>query len=514
MDAVETPYDTVLYPSHPLPQTHPDRLATIAGHYGVAPAPATRCRVLELGCGVGGNLAAMAYQHPGSEFVGIDLSGRSIAIGRQNVAELGLANVRLEHCGIDEITPDFGTFDYIVAHGVYSWVPAAVREKMWEIFARNLAPQGVAYVSYNALPGSRFRDAARDIMLYHVRAMSDPAEKIREGRAIVGLIAALVPQEEGYARVLAEQLDRLNGMSDEVVFHDDLDAGATAFLFHDVVAEAGRHGLQYLSEARFAQSHLGLMPGYVARLLDRFPPDAALEREQYLDFLACRSFRQTLLCHAAVALDRTVGPDCVRLHYLAGHLVPEEGVADPAGAGAARYRTTRGVALVADRPLVKAAALVLGERWPEAVAFGDLVAAAAARLPGGAAPSEAEVDALAAALFRAYAAEQVDMHLYPPRLTKAVTERPEASLIARQLSESGSVIVNLRHARVTIEDDVARRFLRLLDGTRDRAALMTDLADALAASPSAGAAAPTITAEGVERNLALLASLGLLVAPA
>jgi SAM-dependent methyltransferase len=511
-DVNETPYDEVIYPGNPLPQTHPDRLATLATLYGMQPAPATHCRFLELGCGVGGNLAAIAYQHPDSEFVGIDLSARTIAIGQRNIAELGLKNVTLKHLSITDVAPDFGTFDYIVAHGVYSWVPDFVRERMWAIYKANLAPQGVGYLSYNAYPGSHFRNAARDMMLYHVRGMTDPRQKIREGRAVVRLMTELIPKDQTYNKILSEQLERLDRMSDEVVFHDDLDAGATPFLFYKFLEAANAHGLQYLSEANFSQSHLGVMPDYVTRLLRQFPITAVEEREQYLDFFASRSFRQTLVCHDDIELRREIAPDCVRSHYLAGYIAPLEGADDPATPGVAKFRTARGT-LTTDDALSKAAMQEIGARWPQAVHFDALLPAAKARL--GEAQAAGREDALIATLFRAYAIEQIDMHLYPPRLTTTVGDRPEASLLARRLAETGPVITNLRHTRVTIDDEVARRFLCLLDGTRDHSALLADLRNEVSRMQTDAGNAnppPELTTEGVERNLQLLASLGLLVA--
>src|SRR5262249_13120699 len=164
-----TPYDIFSYRGHAYIDSHPARLASRAAFYGMTPAPVSRCRVLELGCGVGGNLIPMSVQYPDSEFIGIDLSSRSIEVGRGAAASLALKNITLHHASIMDVTEDYGQFDYIIAHGVYSWVPADVREKILSIFHNNLAPQGVAYVSYNAHPGSHLRDLVRDMMLFHVR---------------------------------------------------------------------------------------------------------------------------------------------------------------------------------------------------------------------------------------------------------------------------------------------------------------------------------------------------------
>jgi tRNA G46 methylase TrmB len=90
-----SPYDEVLYPSRSLPQTHPGRLATVAFLRGMQPAPIDRCRVLELGCGTAANLIPMAFHHPESEFVGLDLAECPIALGRGSVSDLGLRNITL-----------------------------------------------------------------------------------------------------------------------------------------------------------------------------------------------------------------------------------------------------------------------------------------------------------------------------------------------------------------------------------------------------------------------------------
>lgn len=515
-----TSYDEVIYPGNPLPQTHPDRLATVASLFGMHPAAATRCRLLELGCGIGGNLTAMAYQFPGSEFVGIDLSARSIEIGNANLAALGIRNATLRRFDIMQIDREFGSFDYIVAHGVYSWVPPAVRAKMLAVFKDNLAPNGVAYVSYNAYPGSHFRAVARDMMMYHVRATSDPQEKIAQSRTLLKVMSELVPDEDSYGHVLREQYERVMKMAGEVIYHDDLEEATTPFLLHQVVDEAARHGLQYLAEANFAQTHLGTMPDYIARLLKQIPVGAVVEREQYLDFFANRSFRQTLLCHDEVPLRSDVEPAVIQDYYLAGNIEPEDGALDPRAPGAARFKTPRTLAITAEHPLSKAALLQLGASWPRALSFAELLAGAYARL--GDAVAQVRADAakheseLVEVLFCAFATEQIEATLYPPRLTTTVGAKPEASLLARTLSEAGPLIVNMRWARVMMQDEFARRFLRLVDGTRDIdhlvEALQCELSAMSAATSASPDSLPQVTRAGVERNLQHLAQLGLLVA--
>jgi SAM-dependent methyltransferase len=216
----ETPYDVVMYPGRAYHEAHPDRLSTMAALYGMSPAPAARCRVLELGCGFGGNLIPMAYQYPDSEFLGIDLGREAIETGGRSVAALALSNIELRHADILEFTAEPASFDYIIAHGVYSWVPAAVRARVLAIFHDNLAPQGVAYVSYNAHPISHLRDIARGIMLFHVRDIADPQQRIAQARAILEFCASASASNSVHGAVLRDQLNRTVSEETNSLRHD------------------------------------------------------------------------------------------------------------------------------------------------------------------------------------------------------------------------------------------------------------------------------------------------------
>jgi SAM-dependent methyltransferase len=296
------PYDAVFYPGAAFEQTHPDRLATIATLRGMSPAPPSRCRMLELGCGVGANLLPMAYRWPDSEFVGIDLSAPTIAQGCKTVADVGLTNIVLRACDIMQVDESFGEFDYIIAQGVYSWVPNPVGEKILSIFRERLAPHGVAYVSFNAYPGSHIRDLGRDMMLFRVRGMREPTEKVEAARSLVRWLDETSDRQDLYRAVLRVVHDRVRGKADPVLYHDDRSAEASAFLFADVAEAASRERLQYLGEADFSFSTFGAPPAHARSLLERIPAEQVVAREQYLDFLTGRWFRESLFCHEDVAL--------------------------------------------------------------------------------------------------------------------------------------------------------------------------------------------------------------------
>src|SRR5215831_9257249 len=106
------------------------------------PAPLDRCRVLELGCGDGGNLIPMAYRLPGSEFVGLDRGERGIEAGRAMARAARVSNIDLRCLDILDTGSELGKFDYIIAHGVYSWVPELVQERLLAICRTHLNPQG------------------------------------------------------------------------------------------------------------------------------------------------------------------------------------------------------------------------------------------------------------------------------------------------------------------------------------------------------------------------------------
>ena len=132
-------YDEVRYSNFPYAQTHPDRLATVAILHGLEPPDPFRARVLEIGCGAGGNLMAMAAATPGIRAVGVDLAAVAIEDGRKVAAAVGLDNVDLQQGDVRALTDGhLGEFDYVVAHGVYGWVPADAREALLAIRCRSV----------------------------------------------------------------------------------------------------------------------------------------------------------------------------------------------------------------------------------------------------------------------------------------------------------------------------------------------------------------------------------------
>ena len=472
-----TLYDEIPYPGGVFPSTHPEHLATIASLYGMNPTPVDRCRVLELGCGFGANLVPMAYHYPQARFVGIDLSGSSIARGKQSIAALGLSNIELHHLDILDIDPDFGEFDYIISHGVYSWVPEIVRDKMLTIFKANLSPQGVCYVSYNAYPYSHARNFARDMVLFHTRGITDPRNKIAQARAILRFLSDATNAGTVHGAMLREQYTRVSKMADEFFFHDDLNETAQAFLLYQVVERAQLHGLQYLSDADFARSDLDRYPDGVRSVLQGFPSEELVARDQYQDFIDGFGFRRTLLCHENVVLCRTVPPDFFRRCYFLSASSLLEGQSNREDGGELQFGTRDKSIFGTSHRLVKAAYLLLGKAWPRALSFDELLTLTRLELHAEYGSHEQEDDAktLAEAMYNLARNDAISFSLYPRGRADSTTDKPLASLLARKQSETGTLVVNLLHQSVRLENPEACRILQLLDGTRDLDQLVAEL---------------------------------------
>jgi SAM-dependent methyltransferase len=475
-DTLRASYDELPYVSRPGYTTHPDCLATVATLFGMRPAHPDRCRVLELGCATGGNLIALAEALPGSHFVGIDLSPRHVEEGQAVVRALGLANAELKALSILDIDDGFGEFDYVLCHGVYSWVPQAVRDKILAVCRRHLAPQGVAYVSYNTYPGWHQRGLVREMLNFHVRRFPAPRERVAQARTFLDFLVAAVPERETtYGRMLKEEAQVLRPEADSYLFHEHLEEVNQPLYFYQFAEQAAAHGLQYLEDA-WDHAYLAHLASEVQAALRHWAADRIV-LEQYLDFVGNRTFRRTLLCHDGVRLSPEPLPGVVpalRATALARPVAPGPDVGSTA---AEEFRTDRGQSVSTNVPLVKAALRVLYEAWPVPVAFDALWAASAQRVGEAAAAAGPQV--LARALLELYLSNLVALHVYLPDLVLEPGERPLASPLARLQAATERRVTGRLHKLFELEG-LDRAVLRHLDGKHDRPALVEALADDVA----------------------------------
>ncbi len=482
-------YEEFEYPGYAYPATHPARLEAIAGLFGLRPGPAAQSRVLELGCGDGGNLLSLAQALPGARLVGIDAAASAIERGNRLARAAGLENVELICMDLEELPEggelgEAGSFDYILSHGVYSWIPPRVRVALLAGVRRYLAPMGVAYVSYNAYPGSYLRDMARDILGYHVRDVSDPQRKLAAARELMQTIVA-IEEPSPYAQVLREHMERMLRYSTALLFHDDLAEISTPFYFHEFIEHANHHSLAFLAEADLFESQMRDVPDSAGRLMASLPDDAVV-REQYLDFFKNRMFRQTLLCHVDAPVSRELDDGAIeRLWISSSARAQEDG----------SFATPEGFTVTTSEPLVIAAMQALADAWPGAVSFSTLLERAL-QAAGSEARPELVRARLRVVLLQAYLARMVMLQGCAPPVAGSPSEHPLASALARAQHAAGlPAVSSLLHANVRLEGELEPRLLPLLDGTR---------------SPSELAGALDAPREQVDESLSRLASVGLL----
>ncbi len=527
--ALYSSYDTVEYDSYPFQQAHPDRLATIGVLLGMNPADANGCRVLELGCSSGGNLIPMADQLPGASFVGVDASSKAIDKGLQTVAALGLRNIELRHANILHLDESLGKFDYIITHGVFSWVPTAVQDKMLWLLANLLNENGVGYISYNTYPGWHFRGMIRDVMVYHARFFDSPDTQVHESRALVDFLAKTVPvQENPYGLLLSNELKLLQEKPAYYLYHDFLEEHNSPAYFYQFANRARQAGLQYLGEADFSSMSASNFSPQVERALHEFcsvrnsnasslsdvraenaddlegkgradfqhtignerselrgakestqEEDQVVRMEQYMDFVRNRMFRQTLLCRKGVRLDRDMNPDRIYDLYVASNARPADKCDVHSREPTVFQRP--GSTLTTSEPLVKAAMLHLAEIWPRSVQFRDLVNSARRRLNPkplvlDAERVQRECETIARPLLRCYATTHVELSVRAPSVEIEPSSSPQATRLARHQAIASNQITNLWHQSVSVSD-LQRHLLQRLDGAHDREALVDFLVE-------------------------------------
>lgn len=516
-------YDDVPYAKRPFAQSHPDHLAVLATLFGMAPASIAKCRLLELGCASGGNIIPMASSLPDSRFLGIDLSARQVADAQATIKALRLTNVEIKQGDILKVTKRLGEFDYIVAHGVYSWIPDQVRDKLLRICHDNLSRNGVAYVSFNSYPGWHFRRMIREMMLYHTRQFADPSAQIAQARMFLEFLAQSAPEDSTYGLVLRDEQNLLRQNSDSYLFHDHLEDINDPVYFHEFIERAARHGLQYLAEADISSMMLGNFPQNVAETL-RTISNNAIRTEQYIDFLRNRSLRQTLLCRKENSLNRTPAPECVERLHIACAAKPASQSVDFNHGKPEVFRLPNGVTLTTANPLVKAAFEQLAEHWPQSMSFDALVTVARGRLSATTGADKgavgADVQILAAQVFEGCLNNFVVLRTREAPFVTSISDRPMVSPLARYQTLAGEPVTNQLHESGNV-DPFVRQILQLLDGRNDRRAIVDHLtklvmkgklgASDLGTTPPEGEALRQHLASALENYLGQFARLALLV---
>ncbi len=302
-DVQQTIYSELGYKSMPFPYTTPATLEAYAALVGIsAPNPKT-ARVLELGATYGGNIISQALFNPDATFVGIELSQEQVEKGNEVIANAGLTNVSLVQSDIASIGSEIGTFDYIIAHGVYSWVDDGVKDALLRLIDEHLAEDGIAYISYNTYPGWHTMDEVRQLMMFSNRdkAQFNHKEKVLHGKTIGSIVGSQILKYDNLKERNSKFLGALRSVmqKDEYyVGHDHLEPNNDPVYFYQFNDHLEAHNLAYLCDADLTLSMVRSFDADIADTLDKLALNDHVAQEQYLDFMLDTTFRKSIICKA------------------------------------------------------------------------------------------------------------------------------------------------------------------------------------------------------------------------
>jgi SAM-dependent methyltransferase len=452
-------YDDTPYVSSAFMRLQPGRMAAAARWFGLDAPDARSARVLEIGCASGGHLIPLAAATPQSHFVGVDLSSVQIEQGQTRIERLGLANIELSARSLSDIAAADGEFDFIVCHGVYSWIPEPVRADLIRVISERLSPDGVAVVSFNVLPGWRLFQLARDSLLLHARLQDDPARRAEQAQDLFARMARESVEGRTYGRFWREEALRMAAGGDAYIAHEIFEDSNSPVTYSDFCAALDQRGLAYLGESVVSANSEQTLAPAGADSIREFARGDDRAREQYIDIFSGRAFREALIVRAARA-------GAIRREPLVDRLADFHFVA-PLDLTVKPMEGEEGAWVVADadqgvvlRDVRVAQAMQrLVDRLPRSSRLEDILA-----------PEGNDPDALhgvADTLAQLVQFGQCAISTLPVVCADRLAERPRASRLAAVDALHGDATASLRHASVRL-NPLQRLFLPLLDGTRTR----------------------------------------------
>ena len=291
--------------------THPRHLAALALMTGHHPPPIEEARILELGCATGGNLTPIAMSLPKSECVGIDPFAAQIKTARQRAHQAQVDNVTYLPIGVSDLDQLEGKFDYIIAHGLFSWVSDEHREDTLKLCRALLSPKGIAYISYNTYPHWHLEQVTRSLLRWqheHLkRSLSELSSDqfIRESRGLLSAFTRYTDVKRGSPihNVYQDSDDRLKRLPDWYIVHEYLLENNRAFYFEEWIRMLSEYDLAYLGDAASnTELSISMIPQALLNELKRIHNDK-ISVHQGIDFLINRSLRRSIICHGSQRQD-------------------------------------------------------------------------------------------------------------------------------------------------------------------------------------------------------------------
>lgn len=304
----QTIYKELGYKSYPFPFTTPAYLEAYGTLVGLKPPTAKTARVLELGATYGGNIISQAAHNPEATFVGIELSQDQVEKGNKIIGDAKLDNVSLVQGDILNFDESMGTFDYIIAHGFYSWISDEMKDKLLDIISNHLADNGIAYVSYNTYPGWHTMEEVRQLMLFANRGHDESThkEKVLRGKTVGSLVGAQILNYDNLKQRNSKFLSALRSVmqkDDYYVGHDHLEPHNDPCYLYQFNDHLKANNLAYVGDADLTLSMVRTYDESIADKLEQLAPNSQADQEQYLDFMLDTTFRKSIICKASAAKD-------------------------------------------------------------------------------------------------------------------------------------------------------------------------------------------------------------------
>jgi SAM-dependent methyltransferase len=457
-------YDRVAYPGYVVEFLSPNRLRASALMHGWRTADPATASVLEIGCGDGLNVMSFAAVSPGGKAVGFDLSAEAIERGQALVEVAGLKNIDL-HVG-DALTypRDGEKFDYIICHGVLSWVPEPVRNAIVELIGARLAPGGLAYLGFDCLPGAAAKASMVPFLREWVGDIADPVEAMKMGARGI----AMLNRAQRETSRLQAQLD---------VLIKDFPSFDPAYFFHDWLAEyyAPIDLHQFIPLAAANKLRIAGSAGGYDLVLD----DLDDEAKGYLDSLGDDVGRKL------VALDVLFGGHIFHRDLLIRTDSPPERTGNGLAELSFAFTGKREEIEVEQGTAIKYTAgekAMVTTNTPTTIAVLDyLYNAGSAEIGYDELRKWTGVkdEDLQKILLTVCTLSLITPHSTPQPFVLNPGERPRAGLLARTMLTLGDRAVNLRGNEVLAEEVETQYMVALCDGTRTRPEIAAAMAEGL-----------------------------------
>jgi methyltransferase-like protein/2-polyprenyl-3-methyl-5-hydroxy-6-metoxy-1,4-benzoquinol methylase len=457
-------YDELPYPSKPFPQTHPRHLATISKLHGIESPKITNCKVLEIGCANGSNIIPMACDLPDSHFIGIDFSKRQIKQANNTKNALKINNINFYACNILDIDDSYEQFDYIIAHGIYSWIPDNVKEHLINLCKQRLTNKGIVYISYNTYPGWKMREILRDEMLFHAKNFSNISEKIEQSKLFINLLSEVIDTEyTTYGDILKNEINSLWSHDESYFYHDLLEGVNNPIYFYQFIENTKKAGLQYIGDTDYSSAVINNINPKLNNILDNINADY-IQKEQYLDFVWNRMFRQSLLCHNDISLDRSIVIDNMKQMYFSSNAKCQEDISEIKSNHIVSYMVND-LTIKSDCKFTKSILHTLGNAWPESISYETLLQETKniLELNSEFDDDKENITSYLNIINNLYTSRAINIYIDPPHIKKQVTNKPLVRPITRLQAKYSQWTTNQLHQPISV-DTMSKFLIPMLDG--------------------------------------------------